>query len=127
MVSSDIVEIAYLGKAVNTQTPNTGTVTNDMLAGSIANSKLANSSITLNGSAVSLGGSATVGTDNSPAFHAYANQSYIAIANDTYTTLACPNEAFDTGSAYNTSTYKFTPQTAGKYFFYANAVWDGMR
>ena len=117
LVSSDIVEIAYLGKAVNTQTPNTGTVTNDMLAGSIANSKLANSSITLNGSAVSLGGSATVGTDNSPAFHAYANQSYIAIANDTYTTLACPNEAFDTGSAYNTSTYKFTPQTAGKYFF----------
>ena len=65
------------------------------------------------------------GTDNSPAFHAYANQSYITIANDTYTTLACPNEAFDTGSAYNTSTYKFTPQTAGKYFFYANAVWDG--
>ena len=36
-------------------------VTNDMLAGSIANAKLTNSSITLNGSAVSLGGSATVG------------------------------------------------------------------
>ena len=60
LVSSDIVEIHYLGKAVNTQTPATGTVTNDMLAGSIANSKLANSSITLNGSAVSLGGSATI-------------------------------------------------------------------
>tara|TARA_R100000315_G_scaffold17546_1_gene6172 strand:- start:194 stop:1186 length:993 start_codon:yes stop_codon:yes gene_type:complete len=41
LVSSDIVEIHYLGKAVNTQTPGTGTVTNDMLAGSIANSKLA--------------------------------------------------------------------------------------
>jgi len=61
LVSSDIVEIAYLGKAVATQTPSSGTVTNDMLAGSIANSKLANSSITLNGSAVSLGGSATIG------------------------------------------------------------------
>ena len=60
LVSSDIVEIHYLGKAVNTQTPGTATVTNDMLAGSIANSKLANSSITLNGSAVSLGGSATI-------------------------------------------------------------------
>ena len=42
LVASDIVEIAYLGKAVATQTPDTGTVTNDMLAGSIANSKLAN-------------------------------------------------------------------------------------
>ena len=41
LVSSDIVEIHYLGKAVNTQTPATGTVTSDMLAGSIANSKLA--------------------------------------------------------------------------------------
>ena len=38
----------------------TATVTNAMLAGSIANSKLANSSITINGTAVSLGGTATV-------------------------------------------------------------------
>tara|TARA_R100001510_G_scaffold35320_1_gene31825 strand:+ start:925 stop:1797 length:873 start_codon:yes stop_codon:yes gene_type:complete len=43
LVSSDIVEIAYLGKAVNTQTPGTATVTNDMLAGSITESKLAGS------------------------------------------------------------------------------------
>lgn len=35
-------------------------VTNAMLAGSIANSKLTNSSITVNGSSISLGGSATV-------------------------------------------------------------------
>ena len=61
LVSSDVCEISFLGKAVATQTPDTGTVTNDMLAGSIANSKLANSSISINGSSVSLGGSATVG------------------------------------------------------------------
>lgn len=36
-------------------------VTNAKLAGSIANSKLANSAITINGSAVSLGGSVTIG------------------------------------------------------------------
>ena len=40
LVSSDIVEIHYLGKAVNTQTPGTGTVTNDMLAGSITDAKI---------------------------------------------------------------------------------------
>ena len=40
--------------------PNTS-VTNAQLAGSIANAKLANSDITINGSAVSLGGSVTVG------------------------------------------------------------------
>ena len=61
LVSADVVLITYLGKSVATQSPPVGGVTNDMLAGSIANSKLANSSITLNGSAVSLGGSATIG------------------------------------------------------------------
>ena len=40
LVSSDIVEIAYLGKAVNTQNPATGSVTNDMLAGSITDAKI---------------------------------------------------------------------------------------
>ena len=38
-----------------------GSITNDELAGSIANGKLSNSSITINGSAVSLGGSVTIG------------------------------------------------------------------
>ena len=42
------------------QTTDTGTVTNTMLAGSIANAKLANSSITINGTPVSLGGTITV-------------------------------------------------------------------
>ncbi len=41
-------------------TGDTGTVTNTMLAGSIANDKLLNSAITVNGSSISLGGSATV-------------------------------------------------------------------
>ena len=45
LVSSDIVEIHYLGKAVNTQTPGTATVTNDMLAGSITASKLSSTAV----------------------------------------------------------------------------------
>jgi hypothetical protein len=41
-------------------TGDTGSVTNTMLAGSIANAKLVNSSVTINGQAVSLGGQLTV-------------------------------------------------------------------
>ena len=41
-------------------TTDTGTVTNTMLAGSIANAKLLNSSVTINGTSVSLGSSGTV-------------------------------------------------------------------
>ena len=100
LVSSDIVEIAYLGKAVATQTPSSGTVTNDMLSGSIANSKLSNSSITLNGSAVSLGGSATV--DNTPNF--LLNQSSTTtVATATYTKVNIDNAVIDTASGLDTT------------------------
>jgi hypothetical protein len=42
----------------------TGGVSNDQLAGSIANDKLANSSITVSGETIALGGSATLSTTN---------------------------------------------------------------
>lgn len=116
LVSSDIVEIHYLGKAVNTQTPGTSTVTNDMLAGSIANSKLANSSITLNGSAVSLGGSATVGGNNTPAFFV-KNTSNQDVSHGSENQVAFDTEILDTDNAFASN--KFTPQEAGKYFITA--------
>tara|TARA_R100001463_G_scaffold1425_1_gene6329 strand:+ start:3104 stop:3904 length:801 start_codon:yes stop_codon:yes gene_type:complete len=115
LTASDIVEIAYLGKAVATQTPSSGTVTNDMLV---------NSSITLNGSAVSLGGSATVGGANTPSFQAKisGNQS---ISNETLTKIQASIELFDTDNAYdNSSNYRFTPQTAGKYIIYYSVLVD---
>ena len=55
---------AYTGNAATVTngvyTTDTGTVTNTMLAGNIANDKLANSSITINGTSISLGSSGTV-------------------------------------------------------------------
>jgi hypothetical protein len=109
LVSSDIVEIAYLGKAVATQNPSTNSVTNDMLV---------NSSITLNGSAVSLGGSATVGGDNTPAFWVVKNASQ-SIAGDTTVKLTFETETLD--SAGNFASSRFTPQTSGYYWIYAQA------
>ena len=45
-------------------TGDSATVTNAMLAGSIANDKLSNSAITINGTSTSLGGSRTLGSDD---------------------------------------------------------------
>ena len=125
LVASDIVEIAYLGKAVATQTPDTGTVTNDMLAGSIANSKLANSSITLNGSAVSLGGSATVGGTNTPYFMAVRTSNF-SIANGTDTKVIFDTEISDSDSAYDTSTGRFTVPSGkgGQYYLHTKIRWN---
>jgi hypothetical protein len=57
---------AYTGNAATVTngvyTTDTGTVTNTMLAGSIANDKLSNSNITINGSSTALGGSVTIST-----------------------------------------------------------------
>ena len=69
VTSAKIVDGAITGSDINATfdvsgktvtLPNTS-VTNAQLAGSIANAKLANSEITINGSGVSLGGSVTVG------------------------------------------------------------------
>src|SRR6056300_290721 len=63
-VSDNAISAAKLQTdAVTTAKIQDSAVTNAKLAGSIANAKLANSSITINGNAVSLGGSITAGTD----------------------------------------------------------------
>ena len=42
------------------------------------------------------------------------------ISDATYTTVNIDTEIFDTDSAFDTSTYRFTPQVAGKYFVYGS-------
>lgn len=120
LVSADKVTCIYVAKISSTQAPAIGSVTSDMLSGSIANSKLANSSITLNGSAVSLGGSATVGGDNTPIFRAGLGTSpTLSTGADTFITFT--NEIIDTDNAYDTSNGRFTVPTGedGKYFIHA--------
>ena len=55
---------------------------------------------------------------NTPAFHAYNPQNG-SVANNTNIIVSNNTELFDTDNAYNTSDYKFTPQTAGYYYLYA--------
>ena len=118
LTSSDVVEIVFIGKAVSTQSPGTGTVSNDMLAGSIANSKLANSSITLNGSAVSFGGRATVTPsvtpDNLQYFSTSANQT---ISANTMTTITNYGDGQITGRLlYNYGT-QYVTHSSGTFSF----------
>tara|TARA_R100000008_G_C3504179_1_gene125264 strand:- start:54 stop:683 length:630 start_codon:yes stop_codon:yes gene_type:complete len=63
------------------------------------------------------------GGNNAPSFNAYMS-AVQAISNTTRTILAFDNDsgttggkkAYDTDNAFDTSTYKFTPQTAGYYY-----------
>jgi len=65
---------------------------------------------------------AGVGGTNTPAFEAYlsANQT---ISHDTVTKIQFNTEVYDTDNCYDNSTnYRFTPTTAGKYFVYGNII-----
>ena len=55
---------------------------------------------------------------NYPAFHVYLSSTQ-TISNDTLTVVQFDTESLDTDSAYDTGTYRFTPQVAGKYYVYS--------
>ena len=77
--------------------PNCG-VSNAQLAGSIANAKLANSSITINGSSVSLGGSVSAG-----------QVSWQAVKTASFTAVAGEGYFIDTTSSVITATLPGSP------------------
>lgn len=105
--SNTITFPATTGNVVTTG--DSGTVTNTMLAGSIANSKLSNSTITIDGNAVSLGGSVSLAsgvitwtgaqtfrdnkwtmTDNADTTKAFTFE-VSSVASNTTRTLTVPN------------------------------------
>ena len=105
--SGDTMYCVFLGKAIGTVAPASSSVTNDMLSGSIATSKLADGS--------------TFGQTNTPSFFATKSATQ-NISNNAYTKVAIDTEVFDTDSVYdNSSNYRFTVPSgkAGKYFLFA--------
>jgi len=71
------------------------------------------------GATISNLGTATgFGGTNTPAFEAYLS-SATAISHNTSTKVPCNIEIYDTDSCYdNVTNYRFTPNVAGKYYFY---------
>jgi len=62
--------------------------------------------------------------NNTPAFHAFVSSNQ-AVSNATETKAQFDSEVYDTDNAFDSSTnYRFTPQTAGKYFFYTQLRLD---
>ena len=63
---------------------------------------------------------------NTPAFFAYLGGSGgQSVSNNTVTKVTINAEVFDTDNAFDSSSnYRFTPQTAGKYFVFASIMAD---
>ena len=108
--ASDDMYCVFLGKAVQTVNPPAGSVGISQL--SATGTKDSTTFLRGDNTFASAGGA------NTPAFEAYlsADQTFSSAS---WTKIQFNTESFDTDSMYDNSTnYRFTPTTAGKYFFY---------
>ena len=115
-----------------------GTITNTDIASSIITGQTAETSIAGGDSILIYDDSATalrkmtrtnfvagIGGTNTPAFKAYRNGD-VSISDLTWTKIQFNTEVYDTNSNYDNATnYRFTPTTAGKYFFVATVFFGG--
>jgi hypothetical protein len=114
--SSDDMYCVYLGKAVQTVNPPNASVGLSQLTAT--GTKDATTFLRGDNTFASAGGA------NTPAFRVSlsGNQSMTA---GSQTKIQFNTEDFDTDNAYDNSTnYRFTPQTAGKYFIYLGVRYD---
>jgi len=116
-VSGDSMYAVYLGRALQTVNPPNASVGLSQL--SATGTK--NSTTFLRGDNTF----ASAGGDNTPAFFAYRSGSNQSMPDASVTVIQMNSEVYDTDSAYDTSTYKFTPQTAGKYLLHTQYETNG--
>src|SRR6056300_1376647 len=104
IIASDVADGAITGAKINstfdisakTVTLPSTSVTNDMLAGSIANAKLSNSSFTLNGTSINLGDTAEISagtswqTEKTSSFTAVAGEGYFVNTTSGAITVTLP-------------------------------------
>jgi hypothetical protein len=134
--ASDDMYCVFLGKAVQTVNPPNSSVGNSQLDVSAINSQTAETSIAGGDEVLIYDTSASalrkmtrtnfvsgIGGTNTPAFLANLSGDQ-SISDGTVTTLQFNTESFDTDSMFDTSTYRFTPTTAGKYWVYAKGRVD---
>ena len=124
ITGSDTMYAVFLGRAVETVAPALSSVTNDMLAGSIANSKLANSSVTVNGTSIALGASGSISAGITMADNWRITTDFTGNAQPISSNLAQVNSGGQgtLGSAMTVSSGVFTFPSTGIYLVEFNVL-----
>ena len=128
--STDTMYCVFLGRALQTVTPATNSITAAMVGNDLISGKDALTAIPATTDEFLISDAGTLKRidaqffQNTPAFEAILS-SNASINHDTQTKVQCNTEIFDTAGAYDNSTnFRFTPQTAGKYFVYSKVRID---
>ena len=123
--STDTMYCVFLGRALQTVTPATNSITaamvgNDLISGKDA---LTSSAATTDEFLISDAGTLkridAQFFQNTPAFEAKLSGNQ-AFSDSSDTIIQFNTERFDTDGMFNTSTYTWTPTVAGKYFVYSS-------
>jgi hypothetical protein len=130
--STDTMYCIFLGRALQTVTPATNSITAAMVGNDLISGKDALAAIPATTDEFLISDAGTLKRidaqffQNTPAFSAYAGADQNNNSDNTWVKLAMNTEFFDTDSKYDhSSNYRFTPTIAGKYFFGANVYIDG--
>ena len=117
IASSDNFYVVFLGSAVGTINPASGSVGTSQLADSSVSLAKLSATGTKDATTFLRGDNSFASAGVNPssiAFHAHANANQ-SIPTSSYTTVTLPNEKVDTGSDFSSNT--FTVPTTGFYFF----------
>jgi hypothetical protein len=134
-VSGDSMYAVYLGRALQTVNPPNASVGSAQIADSLISGKTALGATPADTDELLISDAGTLKrvdfshlkSANTPAFQAYRSSTQ-TISGSTWTKVQFNTEIYDTDSDYDNSTnYRFTPTTAGKYFCYfmVNSSWTG--
>jgi len=124
--TGDSFYVIFQGKATQTVTAPAGSVTTSQLADSSVSLAKLTATGTKDSTTFLRGDNtfATAGGDNTPAFFAYLDSDQ-TVSDSVDTKININNEVYDTDGCYDNSTnYRFTPTTSGKYLVSANLEID---
>ena len=139
LTASDVIDfILVLGDVLNIGTPSDATVgfskiTSNLITGATAETSIAggDSILIYDDSATALRKMtrtnfvAGIGGVNTPFFQAYRASTAQTLSSATWTKLQINTEVVDSASAYdNTTNYRFTPLSAGKYYIFGQMTTD---
>ena len=132
-VSGDSMYAVYLGRALQTVNPPNASVGSAQVADSLISGKTALGATPADTDELLISDAGTLKrvdysylkSANTPAFFAYRSGSNQSMPDASVTVIQMNSEVYDTDSAYDTSTYKFTPQTAGKYLLHTQYETNG--
>ena len=140
--STDTMYCVFLGRALQTVTPATNSITAAMISDDAvtgaklntdvisAQTELASGVASTDELLISDGGVlkrcdvSLVGGNNTPSFEAFLSSDTSQLSNDTDTKVTFDTEIYDSDGTYDNSNGRFTPAVAGKYLIYGRLEFD---